>query len=275
MDDQALIDRLRSDLRAERAATVAPDGLHVSGHRRWQRRRARRAWAGAVAAVALVLGGAAVAAAQVDEGASVGTRRLSPPDGTATTAPEGPSQTPEDAARDGVDPDVAALPMSVRRGVVAGQDGPPEGRYVINRPPGPAVAEVLLLDGEDRIVRAFPMGGLEPTWLDVTAFEVFGGLYHEAGFGGRRPAVTVFRIDRRTLELTGMVFPNHGMPVTPGRDGYVETTADRWRPAPDGVLVDDLVGVDQRPGWEPAISTDDPVWVDRAALGELFGQPPR
>src|SRR5690349_5415707 len=110
MDDQALIERLRSDLRAERTALITPEALHVSGHRRWQRRRARRARAGAALAVALVVGGATVVAARVDDGTSVRSRRWAS-DGVpaAPTVADGPSQSPEDAARDGVIPAVAAL----------------------------------------------------------------------------------------------------------------------------------------------------------------------
>jgi hypothetical protein len=272
MDDTALIERLRSDLHAERAATVAPDVMHVSGHRRWQRRRARRVRVGGALAVVLVLGGAAFAADRLDDGEPVETRRLAPIE-TPTTVPEGPSQAAEDAARDGVDPDVAAMPMAERRGIVVSEEGPPEGRYAINRPPGDAAAEVLVLGADDRIVRAFPMGRLDPTWLDVTPYEVYGGRFTEEPGAGRTPYGTIFRIDRRTLELTGFVFlGDHGVPAPLGRDGFVETTADQWAPAPTGVFLHEHAVAFQRRGWEPAVTADEPVWVDRAALAELFAQ---
>jgi hypothetical protein len=272
MDDLALIDRLRSDLQAERAAVVAPEGMHVSGHRRWQRRRARRLRAGGALAVALVLGGAAVVAAQVDDGAPVETRRLAPID-TTTTAPEGPSQTPEDAARDGVDPEVAALTTSQRLYIVASQEAPPEGRYVISRPPR-APAEVLVLDDQDRIVRAFPMGGLGPTWLTVTSEEVVGGRFEEAMHAGAQPFATIFRIDRRTLELTGFAFPVQGIPAPLGEDGYVETTVDEWAPAPEGAFAFEYASVVEHEGWEQGASTEGRVWVDVEGLRTLFGLPP-
>lgn len=277
MDDQLLIDRLRADLRAERSAVAAPDWLADAGRSRWRRRRRRtRQVAGAALGVVLVAGAVTATAATVDgDDGPVETRRWATAP-TTTTAPEGPSQTAEEAARDGVDPALAALPVSGRVVELAGTDGPPEGRYVISQPPGPgAAAEVLAIDTEGRIVRAFPMGGLAPEWLDVTSEEIFGGRFPEEPGAGRRPYGTVFRIDRRTLELTGVVFlGDHGVAAPLGRDGYMETTADDWRMAPTGTFLHELAFGGERPGWAQAVSTDERVWVDRNALRALFGLPP-
>jgi hypothetical protein len=257
MDDTALVDRLRSDLHAERAATRAPDGLHVAGHRRWQRRRARRLRAGGALALVLVVGGAGLAAARVDDGEPLRTRRWGASAVTTTTAPEGPSQTPEDAARDGVDPEVAALPVSERVHVDVWSGAPPEGRYVISE----VHSEVVLLDSvTDAIARAYPMDVATPTWLHVTSEEVFGGRI-DPGVG---PGDHVFRIDRRTGVLTGFLF-DADSPTPP---------AGTWRPAPDGMGVDQLVTVGVDGPGERAVPWGDEIRVDVDALRSLFGLPP-
>ena len=54
MDDHAVIERLRSDLRARGDEAPTPDWLLGAAHRRWRRRRARRAGAGVILAAVVL-----------------------------------------------------------------------------------------------------------------------------------------------------------------------------------------------------------------------------
>ena len=82
------------------------------------------------------------------------------------------------------------------------------------------------------------MWEMTPSWIHLTPDAVLGG---RVGDGGQ-PSSTLFRIDRETLELTGVVFPAPDWePVVIGPGGLAPTTAEDWRLAPDDVSVDDLV----------------------------------
>jgi hypothetical protein len=148
---------------------------------------------------------------------------------TPAPAANAASQSPADAARDGVVPAFAALPlkvrMSVRSSVVA-----PEGVWVASRPTpeadrsavgcriGPEegqtpadwictseYGEVLLLDpARTRILRAYPLAGVPPQFLRLTANALYCG---RPGDGGLLPDSMACRIDRTTLAATVRVFP--------------------------------------------------------------------
>ena len=132
------------------------------------------------------------------------------------------SQTPADAARDGVPAAVAALPFDRR---VSVPDSPgtsrvvtDEGTWVVSEVPDPEVAgpdgygEVLLLDGDaTRILRAYPSPGLVPTELLVT-----GDAVYCAGRGGAQVLSWVCRIDRADLTWHGRVLPSPEAPEAGG-----------------------------------------------------------
>lgn len=268
MDDQAVIDRLRSDLQTQRHGTTMPDAdrLLGAGRRRWHRRRARRAIGLGVAATVLLAGIAAVAAGSGDHGASV---RAGPSGNASTTAPSTapsttsvplattstttttfpvgpPSQTPEEAGRDGVPTTVAELPLAARLDIRF-EVATPEGRWAMAEPRFPPGyectaadcewSEVVLLDTTGAIVRSFPTAGATPSWLDVTDDAVLGG---RIGDGGQ-PWSTLFRIDRTTLTLRGQVFGGPELP-TIGVDFLPVGENVTWAPADDGTVFGDLVG---------------------------------
>lgn len=150
---------------------------------------------------------------------------------SAASPDPGPSQTPEEAVRDGVVPELAALPYSLR--VEARSEVPTdEGTWIVAVPtpeltelasengcgfgnldgayPTEVICaveygEILLVDGEGQIVRAFPMPGAIPGWIHVTEESVYGGRIGD----GALPNSTLFRIDRQSLEATVVVIPSH------------------------------------------------------------------
>jgi hypothetical protein len=306
MDDQAVIERLRSDLRAQSDEAPTPDWLLGAAHRRWRRRRARRAGAGVVLAAVVLVGGAVIAGQggepdAVDAGpASPGPSTTTSPATTSTTtlssttqafADGPPSQSPEDAARDGVIPELAALPLHVRT-VIPASVVVPEGEWAISEPSQVVLdladdschfgdlsgtphvdsicageyAEVVLLDTEGQIARAYPMGGVKPSWIHVTDDAVYGGRVGDGGL----PDSTLFRIDRATLELRGLVFPSTESPGVPGQDGFLGRTAASWRVAPDGVALGALVTFGDDTVGTAVTSVIGPLGVDLAGIEALF-----
>lgn len=309
MDDQAVIERLRSDLRDQRDEASAPDWLLGAAHRRWRRRRARRAGAGAVLAAVVLVGAGVVAASRGDDQGSVDagpagpgpaetTTTTQPPTPTvmATTQPAAdgsPSQSPEDAARDGILPEMAALPIGVRDLVVASIPVP-EGEWIIAEPteelfdlgdpntclfgdlsgtPGvdsvctSEYAEVLLLDPERRIERAYPMTSVNPSWIHVTEDALYGG---RIGDGGQ-PHTTLFRIDRATLELRGLVFPApDSSPGIPGQDGFLASTAASWQVVTDEADLTGLITYGADAAGTEVTSVIGPVGIDLAGVEALF-----
>jgi hypothetical protein len=150
---------------------------------------------------------------------------------TITRDPETPSQTPAEASRDGVVPELASLPYSLR--VEARSEVPTdEGTWMV-AVPTPELAElawengcgfgnlegayptevvfaveygeILLVGGEGQIVHAFPMPGAIPGWIHVTEESVYGGRIGD----GALPNSTLFRIDRQSLEATVVVILSH------------------------------------------------------------------
>jgi hypothetical protein len=148
-----------------------------------------------------------------------------------TRDPETPSQTPAEAERDGVVAELAALPYSLR--VEARSEVPTdEGTWIVAVPtpeltelasgdgcgfgnlegayPTEVICvveygEILLVDGDGQIVRAFPMPGAIPGWIHVTEESVYGGRIGD----GALPNSTLFRIDRQSLEATVVVILSH------------------------------------------------------------------
>ena len=168
---------------------------------------------------------------------------------TTTTAPV-PSQSPVDAARDGVVAEVAALPFDVRVQVLAAV-AVEEGVWVISRPTpaaddfaegcriGPETGkyptefictieygEVLLLDeSQSQIVRAYPLPGVPPELIMVGSEAVHCGRNGELPL----PDSMMCRIDRATLAAIVRVYP-------PGLDSVIVQPC--FYP-PDNWLVDD------------------------------------
>jgi hypothetical protein len=138
-----------------------------------------------------------------------------------------PSQTPEEAARDGVIPALAALPFNVRvdpltsfvvdegtwvvSEIAASYQptdgctlGPPEGKELIERICIYEYSEVLLLDKEGSIERAYPMPASPLSWAHLTPQFVYAGRIGD----GALPDSTIIRIDRETLAATVVVLPS-------------------------------------------------------------------
>jgi hypothetical protein len=150
---------------------------------------------------------------------------------TTTPAEETPSQTPAEANRDGVVPELAALPYSLR--IEARSEVPTEEGTWIVAVPTPELTElawengcgfgnlegayptevicaveygeILLVDENEEVVRAFPMPGAIPGWVHVTEESVYGGRIGD----GALPNSTLFRIDRQSLEATVVVILSH------------------------------------------------------------------
>lgn len=181
----------------------------------------------------------AVLAAVVGCGASSSTETLRP--GTSpspssspssTETPSGPSQSAADAARDGVIPALAALPLAVRVRVIR-SEVTPEGVWVLSRPTeaaksyakgcrlGPETGkyptdtictteygEVLLLDAaRTHILRAYPLAAVPATLLRVTPSAVYFGRTGDTELSETTlPDSMVGRIDRVTLKAVVHVF---------------------------------------------------------------------
>ena len=204
-----------------------------------------------------------------------------------------PSQSPEDAARDGVIPELAALPLHVRN-VIPASVMVPEGEWAISEPSQAVLdladdschfgdlsgtphvdsicageySEVVLLDAEGQLARAYPMGGVKPSWIHVTDDAVYGGRVGDGGL----PNSTLFRIDRATLELRGLVFPSSEGPGIPGQDGFLGRTAASWRVAPDGVTLGALVTFGDDDVGTAVTSVIGPLGVDLAGIEALFAE---
>jgi hypothetical protein len=158
----------------------------------------------------------------------------SPSPGTpSSSAPAtGSSQSSADAARDGIIPALAALPLAVRMRVIAAQVTP-EGVWVLSRPTeaaksyakgcrlGPETGkyptdtictteygEVLLLDStRTHILRAYPLAAVPPTLLRVTPTAIYFGRTGDTQLSETTlPDSMVGRIDRATLTAVVHVF---------------------------------------------------------------------
>jgi len=183
--------------------------------------------------------GLAAAAGACAEASTEGTTPVTEPASTVTLAAPGattaaappPSQSPVDAARDGIVPEIAALPLEQRVNEIrpsydfsrmetdVGRIETAEGAWVISTPspgeiPRPSeigdaagaygkdyvdlgeYAEILLLDPETgEIVKAFPFPTFTPRSLGL-----FGDDLYCIGY------LVLCRIDRRTLQAAVRIF---------------------------------------------------------------------
>ncbi len=177
---------------------------------------ARAARLTATAAIVLMLGSTACS----DDGAARSTATPVSP-----RPAEHPSQSVADAKRDGVVPEVAALPFGLRvdatstvrlddetwavsrlrgRGAArVGCEGPQEGRYGIDFVCGLEYGELVQLRGR-RIVRAYPLAGLPPQHVAITDEAVYCARQGDGGL----PDSMVCRVDRDTRDLTLRIFPS-------------------------------------------------------------------
>jgi hypothetical protein len=206
-----------------------------------------------------------------------------PTDTVVEPAEEGPSQSAVDAARDGIVPEVAALPDRLRLGRYPEYFGPtrietPEGVWMISltdkeipeaegcllgdssgvygRDYGCSYdyAEIVLLDRETgAITRAYPFPGMAPRALLVTDDAV----YCIRQGDGAYPDSMLCRIDRATLEPYVRVFPSV-IDSAFGGDRYVP---DYWvaDDPVDYVLWSNLTVVDGTPtiaGWSGTATVD-------------------
>lgn len=164
-----------------------------------------------------------------------------PPAPTTTIVVTGePSQSSADAERDGVVPELAALPIELRvdpvfelrasEGVWVvsrphddvspltdnGRLGDPSGHYVADFVDVFEYGEILLLDASTgAIIQAWPLPGLPPERLVLTTDAAYCARQGDGGL----PDSMVCRIDRATGEALVRVFPwttDSGYPPPPG-----------------------------------------------------------
>jgi len=194
-----------------------------------------------------------------------------------TVASGGPSQSPADAIRDQVVPEVAALPAGIRgRQVIESVDpthiAASEGIWVISEV-HPRIAfaltpdcglgnlgtdsvyrrdviclteyaEIILFDPQDgSILRAYPFPGIPPSSLRITD----DALYCSRQGDGALPDSMLCRIDRITLEPTVKVFP-----AGPSQDSAY------WSWTPRGWSVEEPVDLVL---WEHLAVTDDGIAI--------------
>ncbi len=180
--------------------------------------------------------------------------------GTVVAWPDGPSQREQDAARDGVVPALAALPLAERIEAVAGAHTS-DGMWVLSRPPcadpgcvvGDATgvegndwqtldgyAELLLLDPDSlELLRAWPMPlgarseGPKIESLEATSDAVFAFVTGEQAWA-------IVRVDRQSLDEQVRLFapPWTALPADPGAE----------QPVPEALT--------SRLGWSAAIVAD-------------------
>lgn len=164
----------------------------------------------------------------------------------ARDAPGRASQSPDEAKRDGVAAEVAAL--SYRDRVVAtSRVRIDDETWLVSRPSGPGQAqigcdeegrghpgigrvcgaeygELLKVDGK-RIVRAYPFPSVPPQHIAITEDAVFCGRHGD----GELADAMLCRVDLGTLEPTVRVFPSETDSAWAATDGEL----------PDGWTVDD------------------------------------
>lgn len=192
------------------------------GENRWKVAQVQRPRAGGLAACLAVAAMSACASHQVLRSEVAPT---TPASGSNTTN----SQSSQDAARDGVVPALAALPLRERVDAAAAVDTA-EGRWVFSTPDHiPAGAapdcalgdplgrrwrdflcideygEILLMNADDtRIIRAFPLPySHTTTQLAVTDKAVYCSSQGDGGL----PDSLLCRIDRTTFKMLVRVFP--------------------------------------------------------------------
>lgn len=159
---------------------------------------------------------------------------------TTPTSAGDPSQSVEDARRDGVFADLAALPLELRSHPLVTIESE-EGTWMLSRPSreldvvlGDSAGdygvdfistieygELLLVDEGGEIERAYPMTAFSPSWLLATDNAVYVGRVGDGGLSWS----AIGRVDRATLEAQFMIFP------TP--DTQYDYWPSDWSFAPD------------------------------------------
>ncbi len=213
---------------------------------------------------------------------------------TATTVDtpsvEGPSQSAEDAARDGIVPALADLSVADRVSVVV-SESTPEGVWAISEVPGTTEApdcvignrdgvygtdficvaeyrEVLLLTEDlSRIMRAYPLPGQPARLLLVTDEAVYCSRQGDGGL----PDSMLCRINRHTLNLTGRIFPYNEESDYGSPEGNAIPHGD-WTIAPVSPVV--VMETLDFAGWvvtsgHDGIAYHDPMTLERVNLALL------
>ena len=273
--------------------------------RQVRRRRRRRRGATAVASVAGVVA-VAVAASQLGPLNEPGVPDVVdvPPDDAvdAPAEPDGeasegrPSQSVEDAIRDGVVPEVAALPFELRVADPWPRVVTEEGVWVVSRlsrdvselaegcalgDTGSAAVygrdvicdveygEVLLLDADEtRILRAFPFPGSPPQGLAVNDDAVF---CTRQGDGAMSHSM-LCRIDRTTSARNVRLFTSDADELTSWLP--VDQQAGDWSvdTSATDVTFGDLIAVDSRLlvlGWDGQVTPADAESLELLDPGDL------
>lgn len=197
---------------------------------------------------------------------------------TTLTPVDAPSQSVEDARRDGVFPDLAVLPLELRSHPLVNVEAE-EGTWVLSRPSDELRVELgdttgdygidfispfehgelLLVDDEGEIDRAYPMTAFPPSWLLMTDEAVYVGRIGDGGL----PWSAIGRIDRATLEPQFIIFPT--------LDTQYDYWPSDWTFVPDG-YDQLLITMDTPPtdSFVPAESWIGNVHVNLEELEELF-----
>lgn len=208
----------------------------------------------------------------------------------------GPSQSPADALRDGVFPEVATVPIEDRAvsnrfvdtdegtwsftepadrfggaGDADGCLGDRAGRYGVDYVCAGEYSEVVLVDADrGTLLRAYPFPGLPLTWMRVGPDAVYAGRWGDGG----TPDSVVVRIDRSTLAAEVVLFP-YDDPAGPERDiandlGSLDPDAMGWAVAAPEQRARLPFGGPEVPGGVLADTAAGLTMLDLAALEELF-----
>jgi len=185
----------------------------------------------------------------------------------------GPSQSERDAVRDGVIAALAELPFETRIEPLADL-GAAEGVWMLSRPSQELVdatwddgcglgdldgeyptelictveyGEVILVDRNGQVARAYPMPGAIPSWIHLTESTVYAGRVGDGGL----PDSTLVRIDRDTFEATVVVIPAVSDGLEDWLPGWLIADADQrtryhtlvgFAPEHDGTEVTSWIG---------------------------------
>ncbi|MEZ5183665.1 MAG: hypothetical protein R2702_17585 [Acidimicrobiales bacterium] len=178
---------------------------------------------------------------------------------------DGPSQSPAEAERDHVLGALARLPLAERAAPLRWFDAR-EGTWAIVRSPdevAPTSGEVVLVDADGAVVRAWPLPGLPPTWIHPTRDAIYAG---RVGDGGA-PDGAIVRIDRETLKVEGRFLPA-------AFDGGKVPDLPGWEVAPARPADAPLVRVGQEAASTEGLTLVDSsiglTAIDLAAVEELF-----
>lgn len=216
-----------------------------------------------------------------------------PPPSTLTTTAQGnvsadsPSQSEADAIRDGVILEIAALTPPLRINPLVRTDGE-EGIWLVARLTDQVIddsmedgcslgnvdgtygidvvctveyGEILLVDANGEIVKAYPMPGAVPSWIFLGPAAVYAGRIGD----GALPDATVIRIDRATLDATIVLMP------APDEGG--QSWPPHWHIATPQQMGPQLVGFAADTSWgTPAESWIGNVVIDLDAIDSFLAQ---